>query len=241
MHKLRVVRKTGEVDVLLHGLRRSTVFRALRKLGIHRSPPLEPKPPVQRHERDNSGGMRAMDIRWPGKIAGVGGRTTGPRLVGRRKAGLSIPPYLRGWRCTAGRYREPRGWDCGICWRIPLVGCDMGETLLHLVKRVFTDHIPAPTHGSPLRRVVNPISSIKGQRRIIHQHMERKDSLSKQLKRVGICVCIYPLMERHQGFASVDVSTQFPASTYGAKLEASSFTPAGGTMCRHSSAKARPG
>ena len=36
IHKLRVGRKTGDEIALLLGLSRSTVFRALRKLGLSR-------------------------------------------------------------------------------------------------------------------------------------------------------------------------------------------------------------
>ena len=44
VHELRVARRTGDEITLLLGLHRSTVFRALRKLGLSQLVSPEPKP-----------------------------------------------------------------------------------------------------------------------------------------------------------------------------------------------------
>ncbi len=87
IHELRITRKTGDEIALLLGLRRSTVFRALRKLGLSRLSPLEPKPPVQRYEWDSPGDMLHVDIKRLGKIDGIGHRKAGTRQVKRRRPG----------------------------------------------------------------------------------------------------------------------------------------------------------
>ena len=87
IHELRIARKTGDEIALLLGLRRSTVFRALRKLGLSRLSSLEPKPPVQRYEWDSPGDMLHVDIKRLGKIDGIGHRKAGTRQVKRRRPG----------------------------------------------------------------------------------------------------------------------------------------------------------
>ena len=87
IRSLRSERKAGDEIALLLGLRRSTVFRALRKLGLSRLVSLEPKPPVQGYEWVSPGDMLHVDIKRLGKIDGIGHRNAGTRQVKRRKPG----------------------------------------------------------------------------------------------------------------------------------------------------------
>lgn len=87
IHELRKGRKTGDEIALLLGLCRSTVFRALRKLGLSRLASLEPKPAVHRYEWASPGDMLHVDIKRLGKIDGIGHRKAGTRQVKRRKPG----------------------------------------------------------------------------------------------------------------------------------------------------------
>lgn len=87
IRELRIGRKTGDEIALLLGLCRSTVFRALRKLGLSRLASLEPKPAVRRYEWDNPGDMLNVDIKRLGKIDGMGHRKAGIRQVQRQKSG----------------------------------------------------------------------------------------------------------------------------------------------------------
>ena len=87
IHELRKGRKTGDEIALLLGLRRSTVYRALRKMGLSRLASLEPKPTVQRYEWGSPGDMLHVDIKRLGKLDGIDHRKAGTRQVKRRKPG----------------------------------------------------------------------------------------------------------------------------------------------------------
>ncbi|MBD5416138.1 MAG: transposase family protein [Desulfovibrio sp.] len=78
---------TVDEIALLPTLCRSTVFRALRKLGFSRLSPFELKPKVQYYEWASPGDMLHLDINCLGKIDGIGHRKDGTRQVKRRKPG----------------------------------------------------------------------------------------------------------------------------------------------------------
>jgi transposase InsO family protein len=62
----------------------STVARALNRLGLGRLRNLEPKPPVQRYERERPGDLIHIDVK---KLAGF--RRVGHRITGNRQQGRS--------------------------------------------------------------------------------------------------------------------------------------------------------
>ena len=84
---LRQKRLTGDAIAARLGLCRSSVFRALRKLGCSRLASLEVKPPVRRYQWEKPGQMLHLDIKRLGKIDGVGHRKAGTRQVCRRRPG----------------------------------------------------------------------------------------------------------------------------------------------------------
>jgi transposase InsO family protein len=84
---LRNERLTGDEIALRLGFCRSSVFRALRKLGCSRLSSLDEKELVQRYQWENPGQMLHLDIKRLGKIDGVGHRKTGTRQVCRRGPG----------------------------------------------------------------------------------------------------------------------------------------------------------
>ena len=84
---LRQRRLTGDEIAARLGLSRSSVFRALRKLGCSRLASLEVKPPVRRYQWENPGQMLHLDIKRLGRIDGVGHRKAGTRQVYRRRPG----------------------------------------------------------------------------------------------------------------------------------------------------------
>ena len=84
---LRRKRLTGDAIAARLGLGRSSVFRALRKLGCSRLASLEVKPPVRRYQWEKPGQMLHIDIKRLGKIDGVGHRKAGTRQVCRRRPG----------------------------------------------------------------------------------------------------------------------------------------------------------
>ena len=84
---LRKERLTGDDIALQLGLCRSSVFRALRKLGCSRLSSLEEKEPVQRYQWEKPGQMLHLDIKRLGKIDGVGHIKAGTRQVCRRRPG----------------------------------------------------------------------------------------------------------------------------------------------------------
>ena len=83
-------RETGaQIARALH-LPRSTVGDVLRRLGRGRLPPVVPRPPVVRYERERPGELLHIDAKKLGRIGVVGHRVTGDRT--RRTRGL-------GWEC----------------------------------------------------------------------------------------------------------------------------------------------
>jgi transposase InsO family protein len=68
------------------GLPRSTVGDVLRRLGLGRLPPVEPRPPVVRYERATPGELLHVDTKKLGRIGVVGHRIHGDRT--RRVRGL---------------------------------------------------------------------------------------------------------------------------------------------------------
>jgi len=75
--RLRKERLTGDEIAMQLGLCRSSVFRALRKLGCSRLSSLEAKEPVRRYQWERPGQMLHLDIKKLGKIDGVGHRMVG--------------------------------------------------------------------------------------------------------------------------------------------------------------------
>ena len=84
---LRKMRLTGDEIAERLGICRSSVFRALRKLGCSRLSSLEEKEPVQRYQWENPGQMLHLDIKRLGKIDGVGHKKAGTRQATRRRPG----------------------------------------------------------------------------------------------------------------------------------------------------------
>ena len=124
IHELRLSRKTGDEIALLLDLHRSTVFRALRKLGLSRLASLEPKTPAQRYEWASPGDMLHVDIKRLGKIDGIGHRKAGTRQVKRRKPGGNTS--MSAWMTLQGshipqsmrmRLRNPPWNSFGSQWR----------------------------------------------------------------------------------------------------------------------------
>ena len=84
---LRKERLTGEEIALRLVFCRSSVFRALHKLGCSRLSCFEKKEPIQRYQWEKPGQMLHLDIKRLGKIDGVGHRKSGTRQVCRRRPG----------------------------------------------------------------------------------------------------------------------------------------------------------
>lgn len=84
---LRKERLTGDEIALRLGLCRSTVFRALHRLGCSRLSSLEEKEPIQRYQWEKPGQMLHLDIKRLGKIDGVGHRMLGRRKARRKRPG----------------------------------------------------------------------------------------------------------------------------------------------------------
>ena len=61
----------------------STVARALNRLGLGRLRNLDPKPPVQRYERERPGDLIHIDVKKLARFRKVGHRITGNRQQGR--------------------------------------------------------------------------------------------------------------------------------------------------------------
>ena len=92
--RLRGQRRTGPQIADALGLPLSTVGAVLRRLGLGRLPPLTPRPPIIRYERDRSGELLHIDAKKLGRIACgiVGHRITGDRTV-------RGPRQRTGWEC----------------------------------------------------------------------------------------------------------------------------------------------
>jgi transposase InsO family protein len=85
---LRRERLSGPAIARRLGRPVSTVGAVLRRLGQGRLPPLEPRPPVVRYERERPGELIHLDIKKLGRIeGGPGHRATGDRTGQRRGAG----------------------------------------------------------------------------------------------------------------------------------------------------------
>ena len=76
---LRARRLSGPAIAQRTGIARATVGNVLRRHGLGRLPPLQPKPPVRRYERARPGELVHIDTKALGRIAGVGHRITGVR------------------------------------------------------------------------------------------------------------------------------------------------------------------
>ena len=105
------------------GFGRSSVFRALRKLGCSRLGSLEVKPPpVRRYQWEKPGQMLHLDIKRLGRIDGVATeRQDLDKFIAAVRAGnicMFALMTLRGWR-TWRFTQTRRGIGCGI----PLVCC----------------------------------------------------------------------------------------------------------------------
>jgi transposase len=84
---LRKERLTGDEIAMRLGFCRSSVYRALRRLGLSQLRSLEEKEPIRRYQWENPGQMLHLDIKKLGKIDGVGHKKTGTRQVRRRRPG----------------------------------------------------------------------------------------------------------------------------------------------------------
>ena len=84
---LRAQRCSGPTIAHRTGLPPATVGKILRRHGIGRLPPLEPKPPVRRYEWARPGELIHIDTKALGRIAGVGHRIHGDRTTRVRGIG----------------------------------------------------------------------------------------------------------------------------------------------------------
>lgn len=74
---LRARRRSGPQIADALGLPMSTVGDVLRRHGLGRLPPLTPRPPVVRYERERPGELLHIDAKRLGRIDGMGHRITG--------------------------------------------------------------------------------------------------------------------------------------------------------------------
>jgi hypothetical protein len=81
----------------------STVARALHRLGLRRLRSLEPKPPVQRYERETPGDLIHIDLK---KLAGFW-------VTGSRVAPPALATTVSMWQSTT-----PPVWPTWSCWRM---------------------------------------------------------------------------------------------------------------------------
>src|SRR5262245_41740374 len=84
---LRRTRATAWQISTALGLPRSTVTRALARLGLNRVALLEPIAPVQRYEWAAAGDLLHVDLKRLGRIAGIGHRIHGDRRARVRGIG----------------------------------------------------------------------------------------------------------------------------------------------------------
>jgi len=84
---LRAQRLSGPTIAYRTGIARATVGNILRRHGVGRLPPLEPKPPVRRYEWARPGQLVHIDTKALGRIAGVGHRIHGDRTTRVRGIG----------------------------------------------------------------------------------------------------------------------------------------------------------
>ena len=84
---LRSQRLSGPAIAYRTGIACSTVGNVLRRHGVNRLPPLQPRPVVQRYERARPGELVHIDTKALGRIAGVGHRIHGDRTTRVRGIG----------------------------------------------------------------------------------------------------------------------------------------------------------
>lgn len=87
IRSLRKERLSGDEIAERLGICRSSIFRALRKLGCSRLSSLEAKKQIVRYQWEKPGQMLHLDIKRLGKIDGVGHKKAGTRQVRRRRPG----------------------------------------------------------------------------------------------------------------------------------------------------------
>lgn len=85
IRSLRKERLSGDEIAERLGICRSSIFRALRKLGCSRLSSLEAKKQIVRYQWEKPGQMLHLDIKRLGKIDGVGHKKAGTRQVRRRR------------------------------------------------------------------------------------------------------------------------------------------------------------
>jgi transposase InsO family protein len=90
--RLRLTRMTGAAIARRLNLARSTVAGWLKRLGMGRLKLLEPKPPVQRYERERAGELLHIDTKKLGRFNEIGHRIGGYRqgLARSRGAGFDV-------------------------------------------------------------------------------------------------------------------------------------------------------
>ena len=88
--RLRAHRRTGPQIADALGLPVSTVGDVLRRLGLGRLPPLVPRPPVVRYERERPGELLHIDAKKLGRIGRVGHRIHGVRATRVRGIGWEV-------------------------------------------------------------------------------------------------------------------------------------------------------
>ena len=84
---LRARRLSGPAIAQRTGIARATVGNVLRRHGLGRLAPLQPKPPVRRYEWARPGALVHVDTKALGRIARVGHRITGVRQHTTRGVG----------------------------------------------------------------------------------------------------------------------------------------------------------
>ena len=85
---LRGDRLSGPTIARRLGRPLSTVGLVLRRHRLGRLPPLSPRPPIVRYERDSPGELIHIDIKKLGRIDGIGHRITGDRTGQSRSRGI---------------------------------------------------------------------------------------------------------------------------------------------------------
>jgi transposase InsO family protein len=93
--RLRARRKSGPAIADALGLPLSTVGDVLRRLGLGRLPPLEPRPAIVRYERAEPGELLHLDTKQLGRIRP--NSPTGRRMAHERRAGYRQAAL--GWEC----------------------------------------------------------------------------------------------------------------------------------------------